>query len=105
MAFQTLCKSRYIGEGESVPFTLDGREVMVLWPDGGQPRAFEGVCPHEGQSLVNNSDFNGRILICTVHGWVFDGRNGEGLSPTGCQLTEYPLRVVDDRVEIDLDEA
>jgi len=77
MAFQTLCKSRYLAEGESIPFLLDGREVLVLWPDGGEPRAFEGVCPHEGQSLVNNADFNGRILICTVHGWVFNGRNGE----------------------------
>ena len=81
MAFQTLCKQRYLAEGESVPFTLDGREVIVLWPDGGQPRAFDGLCPHEGQSLVNNSDFNGRILVCTVHGWVFNGRDGQGPEP------------------------
>ena len=67
VAFQTLCKQRYLAEGESVPFLIDGEEVLVLWPDGGQPRAFVGRCPHEGQSLVNNSDFNGRILVCTVH--------------------------------------
>lgn len=24
MAYQTLCKQRYLGEGESVPFMLDG---------------------------------------------------------------------------------
>ncbi|MDY6956874.1 MAG: Rieske 2Fe-2S domain-containing protein [Pseudomonadota bacterium] len=103
VAFQTLCKQKYLAEGESVPFLIDGAEVLVLWPDGGQPRAFVGRCPHEGQSLVNNSDFNGRILVCTVHGWVFSGRNGEGLSPTGCRLREFPLRLTDDgRVEIDL---
>jgi toluene monooxygenase system ferredoxin subunit len=56
--------------------------------------------------LVNNSDFNGRILICTVHGWVFHGGTGEGLSPTGCRLHEFPLRVTGDGlVEIDLEEA
>lgn len=103
MAFQTLCKQRYLAEGEAVPFTVDGVEVMVLWPDGGQPRAFEGVCPHEGQSLVNNSDFNGRILVCTVHGWVFNGRDGQGLSPPGCALTEFPLRMAEGMVEVDLD--
>lgn len=105
MAFQTLCKQRYLGEGETAPFLLDGREVLVIWPDGGQPRAFQGVCPHENQSLVNNSDFNGRVLTCTVHGWVFDGRTGQGLRPTGCQLDEYPLRIVDGMVEVDLDEV
>lgn len=105
MAFQHLCKRRYIAEGESVPFQLDGQELLVVWADGGEPRAFEGRCPHEGQSLVNNSDFNGRILVCTVHGWVFSGRDGRGLSPEGCRLREFPLRVVEDRVEVDLDEA
>jgi len=105
MAFQTLCKQRYLAEGETVPFLVDGQEVIVVWPDGGQPRAFEGVCPHEGQSLVNNADFNGRILICTVHGWVFDGRTGQGLSPTGCRLAEYPLRISDGLVEINLDDG
>jgi toluene monooxygenase system ferredoxin subunit len=33
---------------------------------------------------------------------VFDGRNGAGLSPTGCEMTEYPMRVVDGMVEVDL---
>lgn len=104
MAFQTLCKQRYLGEGEAVPFLLDGQELLVIWPDGGQPRAFSGLCPHEQQSLVNNSQFNGRTLVCTVHGWVFDGRTGEGLRPEGCALDEYPLRLTEDgQVEIDLD--
>ncbi len=92
MAFQTLCKQKYLAEGESLPFLIAGQEVLVLWPDGGQPRAFAGICPHAGQSLVNNSDFN--------------GRTGEGLSPTGCRLHEFPLRLTGDGlVEIDLEEA
>ena len=103
MAFQTLCKQRYLAEGEAVPFTLDGHEVLVPWPDGGTPRAFDGRCPHEGQSLVNNSEFNGRTLVCTVHGWVFNGRDGQGLRPTGCQMNEYPLRQGDGVFEIELD--
>jgi hypothetical protein len=39
VAFQTSCKQKYLAEGESVPFLLDGQEVLVLWADGGQPRA------------------------------------------------------------------
>lgn len=29
MAFQPLCKERYLAEGEAVPFALDGRQVFV----------------------------------------------------------------------------
>ena len=105
MAFQTLCKQRMLGEGETAPFMVDGHEVLVVWADGGKPRAFQGVCPHESQSLVNNSTFNGRNLICTVHGWIFDGHTGEGLRPTGCKLAEYPLRLNNGLYEVDLSEA
>lgn len=104
MAFQALCKQRNIGEGESAPFKLGNREVILLWPDGDKPRAFQGKCPHEGMSL-HQSDFNGRILICTVHGWVFDGRSGKGLSPTGCKLDEYALRIEDGVIEVDLEQV
>jgi toluene monooxygenase system ferredoxin subunit len=40
MAFQTLCKTRYLGEGESTPFMLDGKEVLVLRPEGCQIREY-----------------------------------------------------------------
>ena len=31
VAFQTLCKQKYLAEGESVPFLLHGQEVLVVW--------------------------------------------------------------------------
>jgi toluene monooxygenase system ferredoxin subunit len=45
--------------------------------------------------------FNGRTLVCPSHDWVFDARNGQGLSPTGCALKEYAMRVEDGMVLVD----
>ncbi|WP_018412657.1 Rieske 2Fe-2S domain-containing protein [Methyloversatilis thermotolerans] len=101
MAYKPVCKEKILYEGELVPCRADGHELLIMWPDGGRPRAWDAACPHEDVSLARGV-FNGRTLICIAHGWVFDGRNGEGLSPTGCEMTEYPMRVVDGMVEVDL---
>jgi toluene monooxygenase system ferredoxin subunit len=101
MGYATVCKHRNLGEGEMVPFTIDGHEILLVWPDGGELKAFQGVCPHDN-GLLKFGGFNGRILTCTLHNWVFDGRTGEGLSPTGCVLEEFPLRIEDGLVQVDL---
>ena len=98
--FQALCKQRQIVEGEMTPFEVNGIDVIVLWPTGGQPKAFQGTCPHQDLPLKDGY-FNGEILTCPAHEWVFDGCTGEGLSPTGCALREYPTRVVEGVIEID----
>jgi toluene monooxygenase system ferredoxin subunit len=98
--FQPLCKQRQIVEGEMTPFDVNGTEVILLWPAGGTPKAFQGICPHQDLPLKDGY-FNGHILTCPAHEWVFDGRTGEGLSPTGCALREYPTRIVDGTIEID----
>ena len=74
-----------IVEGEMTPFDVNGIEVIVLWPSGGTPKAFQGTCPHQDLPLKDGY-FNGQILTCPAHEWVFDGCTGEGLSPTGCAL-------------------
>lgn len=101
MRYTTVCKYRNLGEGEMVPFTVDGREILLVWPDGGELKAFQGACPHQNGALKYGG-FNGRIITCTLHNWVFDARTGLGLSPTGCALEEYPLRIEDGMVQVDL---
>ena len=68
-------------EGELAAFSTDDGEVMLVWPDDGELKAFQGTCPHQDVPLW--STFNGRIVTCQFHNWVFDGRTGKGLSPAG----------------------
>ncbi|HEY3301039.1 MAG TPA: Rieske 2Fe-2S domain-containing protein [Methylophilaceae bacterium] len=101
MAYISLCKHKNLMEGEIASFSLDQGEIMLVWPDGGELKAFQGTCPHQDIPMWHS--FNGRILACQHHNWVFDGRSGKGLSPTGCQLEEFSLRIVDGYVEVELE--
>ncbi|MFA5985574.1 MAG: Rieske 2Fe-2S domain-containing protein [Methylococcaceae bacterium] len=101
MAYTTVCKQSFLAEGELVPCMAGNLEIIIIWPDGGEPRAFKAACPHEGVSLARG-DFNGRILYCGAHGWVFEGRTGKSLQPTGWELKEYPLRIEDGMVQVDI---
>lgn len=101
MAYANVCKQSLLYEGELVPCMVGGKEIIILWPDGGEPKAYDAACPHEKVSLARG-DFNGRILYCIAHGWVFDGHSGKCLQPTGWTLKEYPLRIADGMVQVDL---
>ncbi len=101
MAYVDVCKQSLLYEGELVPCMAGGKEIIILWADGGEPRAFDAACPHEKVSLARG-DFNGRILYCIAHGWVFNGRDGKSLQPCGRELKEYPLRIAEGMVQVDL---
>lgn len=100
MAYVDVCKKALLYEGELVPCMAGGREIVIMWAEGGEPKAYDAACPHEKVSLAKG-DFNGRILYCIAHGWVFDGRSGKCLQPAGWQMKEYPLRIVEGMVQVD----
>lgn len=104
MAYENVCKQSLLYEGELVPCKVGDQEIVIMWPDGGTPKAYEARCPHEGVSL-GRGDFNGRILYCTAHGWVFDGHSGTCLQPTGWAMKEYPMRIEDGMVQVDVTAA
>jgi len=99
MAYTTLCKQKNLLEGEMAGFIVAGKEVLLVWPDGGELKASHGNCPHQ-QIPLKRGQFNGRIVVCPLHQWVFDGNSGRGLQPQGCSLAEYPLRVEDGMVQV-----
>lgn len=101
MAFVTACKESLLDQGEVVPCRVEGKEILIVWADGGEPRAFDALCPH-ARIPLSRGVFSGRTLTCTAHGWVFDGRTGKGLQPAGCALREYPMRIHGGVVEVDL---
>jgi toluene monooxygenase system ferredoxin subunit len=100
MAFVKVCSLEELWEGEMESFEVDGQEVLVLCRDGGEVRAFQGVCPHQDVPLVEGK-FDGKVLVCRAHQWVFDASSGSGVNPAGCQLAEYPIRIDGDDVFVD----
>jgi len=51
-----------------------GKELVVVRGDDGLVRAFFNVCPHRGNTLVQDPAGNARVLTCIFHAWTFDCR-------------------------------
>jgi toluene monooxygenase system ferredoxin subunit len=100
MAFTKVCKLDDLWEGEMESFEIGGQEVLLVSPEGGEVRAFQGVCPHQDIPLVEGK-FDGKVIVCRAHQWIFDGATGKGINPGDCKLAEYPVRIEDGEIYVD----
>jgi toluene monooxygenase system ferredoxin subunit len=83
-----------VWEGEMTFQRLaDGTAVLLVNVDG-TVRAFQGLCPHQRNSL-DDADFDGEVITCAGHLWEFDARTGAGINPATACLAEYPTEVRD----------
>jgi toluene monooxygenase system ferredoxin subunit len=81
-------------------FQIGDLDVVVVWPDEGEPKAYDGMCPHQQLPLADG-DFDGTTLVCAYHMWSFDGSTGESVCPAGNKLAAYPLRIEGDDVIVE----
>lgn len=102
MAFQAVCSLDDLWEGDMDARAVGGKEVLLVWPEGGDLLAFQPMCPHQEVPLVEGR-FDGKTLICRAHNWVFDACTGKGINPSDCELSRYPLRIENGQVLVDLD--
>ena len=79
--------------------TAAGARLLVL-SDGGELRAFDDRCPHEGYPLSQGSLRNGE-LTCAWHNWKFDVCSG-ACTTGGDAVRRYPTRVREARLEVDV---
>lgn len=92
MTFKKVCTLDDLWEGEMASFDVDGQEVLIVSPEGGDIRAFQGICPHQDIPLVEGK-FDGKTVICRAHLWQFDACSGKGVNPSDCALAQYPVKI------------
>ena len=88
-----------VTRARKVVLDVDGHEVLVLAHDG----AFYGFanrCIHKQRELARGVVLNGK-LVCPGHQWAFTLGTGWEAVKEQCQPT-YPVRVMGDRVEVDV---
>ena len=76
MSFTKVCSVGDIWEGEMEPFTVDGHDILLVGVEGGEIKAFQGICPHQDIAL-SEGKFDGKKLICRAHLWQFDAFDDE----------------------------
>ena len=96
------CHRDDLVEGGMEAVAVARRLVLILWPKGGTPRAFQGFCPHAREPLVDGR-FDGQTIVCRHHDWVFDAGNGKCLEGKPCSLAEYKIKLEDDDVLVEVD--
>lgn len=101
MSFKRVCTLDDLWEGDMQVFEVGAREVLMVNAEGGVIRAFDPICPHQEQALVEGT-LEGRVLTCPAHLWQFDVESGEGVNPRGCRLSAFPVRVDGDDILVDL---
>lgn len=97
MSFSKVCTVDDLWEGEMASYSVNGHEILLVCGEGGQIRAFQGICPHQDIPLVEGK-FDGLRLVCRAHLWQFSASTGRGINPEDCALAEYPVQVAGEDV-------
>ena len=97
MTFQKVGTLDDLWEGEMLEVEVGEHVIVLVWPEGGELRAFQGICPHQDIPLCEGK-FDGKALMCRAHQWTFDAQTGEGINPGKCRLAQYPVKLDGDDI-------
>jgi toluene monooxygenase system ferredoxin subunit len=102
MAFTPICAVDAVAEGGMALFQAGRKSVLLLWPLGGELKAYRGRCPHADMPL-DVATFNGSTVSCPHHQWGFDGGSGKCVTHlVRNALHSYELRVEGNEILVDV---
>jgi cytochrome P450/nitrite reductase/ring-hydroxylating ferredoxin subunit len=83
------------------PFVLSANDLdIVLLRSGGEWRAFQGRCPHQG-TLLGEGELDDGALVCRNHRWRFSVDSGHREGGPEC-LASCPVKERDGGVFVDI---
>ena len=66
--------------------------------------AIENECPHYGAELCHGM-IREKVVACPWHWWQFDITDGRCLTVPGMDVKSFPVRVENDEIQIELEDA
>lgn len=89
-------------DGEHVCAVADGRPVIVCRVQD-EFHVVRNECPHAGMPL-GDGDLRGHVITCPYHGYAYNVRNGRNIDWPEDEppVQTFPVRVVDGRVQIEV---
>ena len=89
-------------QGEVLGLEVAGRSIALYDVDG-SIFATDNICTH-AYARLSDGWLDGELIECPLHAARFDVRNGKVLDPPATEdLKTYPVRVVDDEIQVKLD--
>lgn len=102
MAFTSICPTDAVSEGAMGLFQVGKKSVLLVWPQGGELKAYRGRCPHADMPLTDAS-FDGKMVTCPIHQWGFDSTDGRCVTHlVKNALHAYPVRVEGNEIQVDV---
>ena len=102
MTFTSICNTDAVSEGGMELFHAGRKSVLLVWPKGGELKAYRGRCPHADMPL-SEASFDGKTVTCPHHQWDFDSGSGKCVTHlVRNALHPYPLRVEGDEILVDV---
>ena len=98
--FVRVCKEETLAEGGMRLVIADARLAVLVWPENGAIKCFQGVCPHTNTPL-SDATFDGVELTCPIHSWAWDMNTGQPTHPHATPLAEYPVKIEEGIVYVD----
>jgi nitrite reductase (NADH) small subunit/3-phenylpropionate/trans-cinnamate dioxygenase ferredoxin subunit len=98
--FQTVCRVSDLTENEGKTVEV-GNKLIAVFRTAGGIYAIDDVCPHMGASLSGGWVENG-VVTCPWHAWRFRLQDGAWADYPKIKIGCYPVRVVNDEVQIQL---
>src|SRR5687768_14546806 len=96
--FRTVAKVEELPEAGGKEVVVDGKRIC-LFKQNGEVFATAALCPHKGVPLAVGCVENGAV-ICAMHGWEFDLKNGNCRNVRGAEVKTYLLRVWEGEVQL-----
>jgi len=99
--------ARAVSCSELTPGEVLGVEVaghsIALYDVDGSIFATDNICTH-AYARLSDGWLDGELIECPLHAARFDVRTGKVLDPPATvDLKTYPVRVVDDEIQVKLD--
>ena len=92
-----------VPKGEVIDVQVGDRDIALYHLEDGEFCATDNFCTHEFARL-SNGFLEDNEIECPLHAARFDVRTGKVLDPPATEnLRTYPVRVVDNEIQIKLD--
>jgi nitrite reductase/ring-hydroxylating ferredoxin subunit len=101
MKFVEVCALQDIPPGTSRAVRACAVDVALFNMEG-SVHAIENSCLHAGAALAGGT-LCGTTVTCPAHGWRYDVTTGALLVAPGLRVRKFPVKVVDDKVMVEVE--